>query len=785
MADDNKIQFDIELNEGSIDSSFKAIDDRAVKSAKSSAAVFGEHFQRQEQELQASIERIVNSTKKVAQKSAKESAAVFGEQFKKQDEIYKASVKNNIDAAIEKITRSSDIKKSAKESAAVFEEAFNSGLLSGTSKVVLPSITELAAGFFLLQNAANIAGQAIKSTLGFIILGENEIKLDKKFIVLAEQAGLVADVFKRDLTTATKGLVGETELLNVASEAFVRIGNNAKDLPQILELARKTFAVFGGSIVENTDKITNAIFSGQTRQLRSLGILVDTNEVYKNYAKSLGTVVPLLSEQQKQTAILNAVLEQGNKRFKDISSEVALTEGAFQRLKTVTGDLIDETAILVSKSAGGFLSSIFDGLTKAANELVVSFRGLNAAPGSVDKITSQLQNLNIQLKESEANLKNLDSIDIFLGAAEGLKKRITDIKSNIASLQGELTKLNETQTADQLKKSQNAAAEIDSQQSAEILKRRQDLNLKIIELENQRRASEVQLAQDAFSREQNSANAQALFNQQNLQAQEAFNQQKAQLEKFFSENGIVDETLRQQAREELEAAHLNRMLQLQLNFNEQKKQIFFEGETQAISAGQAFNSVMEGINAQARNLSVSAAKSFKTLGSAMLTTIGNGAGQAFAAFGRALKEGGNALEAFGKALLNSLGQVAIQIGSTLILIGIGYSLTGLGNGPAIIAAGAALAVAGGVLTAFAGTGGGGGGGGISSGGGSSSADVGFSSSSPVNDPIAIQDTIAQTPQTAVNVTIQGNVLDRRETGLEIAKILEEQFADQGLVIRGA
>jgi hypothetical protein len=55
----------------------------------------------------------------------------------------------------------------------------------------------------------------------------------------------------------------------------------------------------------------------------------------------------------------------------------------------------------------------------------------------------------------------------------------------------------------------------------------------------------------------------------------------------------------------------------------------------------------------------------------------------------------------------------------------------------------------------------------------------------VNDIVAPEDTEPLTPQTAVNLTINGNVLDRRETGLEIARILEEQFADQGLVIRGA
>jgi hypothetical protein len=174
------------------------------------------------------------------------------------------------------------------------------------------------------------------------------------------------------------------------------------------------------------------------------------------------------------------------------------------------------------------------------------------------------------------------------------------------------------------------------------------------------------------------------------------------------------------------------------------------------------------------------------MGNSMLISVGQASANAFAAFGQAIAQGENALQAFGKALLNSLGQMAIQMGSMFILQGIAYSFAGLANGPPLIAAGAALAVIGGVLSASGGAGprdvsGGGG----TAGGGIGSVADNPSENNPINRAIAPEDTTPQTPRTAINLTINGNVLDRRETGLEIAKILEEQFADQGLVIRGA
>lgn len=799
MADDNKIQFDIELNEGSIDSNFKKIDERAVKSAKESAAVFGEAFQRQEQELQASIERIVGNTKKVATKSAKESAEVFGEMFKKQDEIYKASVKNSLDQAIAKITGSDTIKKSAKESAAVFEEAFAKGLLTdGTESIwdnLIPQgglavrgLADIAGGFFLLQQAATAAGAAISTAIDFVIKGEREIKLDRRFEALATQAGVAADVIKNDLKTATAGLIDETRLLELGSEAFIKLGANAKALPQILELARKTYVAFGGDIVENADKITQAIFTGQTRQLRGLGLLVDTEKVYKEYARTLGTVPALLTEQQKQQALLNAVLEKGKESFKNIKVESDGTEGSFKRLKTATTELLDALSIKTAQQTSGF----FAGLSNLATSAITSFtQAINKSP--IDQAKERIAELQERLKSAQATLESSqNSYTAYGRGSEAFfnrqKQTIEALKTEIAKYELQVKSATDQQKKlqEETKKTAEAAAGVGGggvdTTSDEYLRRKQELTLKIQELNNQLAQSEVQLAQDEFNRKQNSANLEALYYQQKLQAAEMYNQQKAQLEKFYADNGINDELLRQQGREVLEQAHLNRMLQLQMNYEAQKKTIFNESNTQALTVGESFKSVMEGIDEQAKETSVNATKNFKNLGRAMLTSVGQASANAFAAFGQAVAEGENVLEAFGKSLLNSLGQMAIQMGSMFILQGIAYTYAGLANGPPLIAAGAALAVIGGVLAAS----GGAGPRDVSGGGGTAGGGIGYTDvNNPVNEPIPFEDTTPQTPQTAVSVTINGNVLDRRETGLEIAKILEEQFADQGLVIRGA
>lgn len=174
-------------------------------------------------------------------------------------------------------------------------------------------------------------------------------------------------------------------------------------------------------------------------------------------------------------------------------------------------------------------------------------------------------------------------------------------------------------------------------------------------------------------------------------------------------------------------------------------------------------------------------KSIAALGKQVSQTFVNGFSNAFAAVGKALVEGQNVFGAFGKAILTTLGQVAVQMGTFYIATGAAmlFMPGGQGNALGLIAGGAALSVLGGVLMAL-----GGGGGGVSASGqvapgGAPGATVGGSGS----DMGLASEEERIRPNTGVVVNIQGNVLDRRQTGLEIAQIINESFDTDGVTTR--
>lgn len=212
-------------------------------------------------------------------------------------------------------------------------------------------------------------------------------------------------------------------------------------------------------------------------------------------------------------------------------------------------------------------------------------------------------------------------------------------------------------------------------------------------------------------------------------------------------------------------------------FKDKYNQDATEMANTSITVGGAFSNFADGFDAEAKKISDSARKNFQDAGAAALRGFGNAGGQAFAAFGKAIATGQNALQAFINSLLASMGQMAIQLGSMFILQGLAYMWAGLPNGGSLIAAGAALAAFGGILSAV-----GGGGGAGMAGGGSAG---GAGQAAPVDNPLTEQPQQALQQTQQVQVIVQGNILDRRETGLAISEIIQESFDSQRTRVVGA
>lgn len=165
----------------------------------------------------------------------------------------------------------------------------------------------------------------------------------------------------------------------------------------------------------------------------------------------------------------------------------------------------------------------------------------------------------------------------------------------------------------------------------------------------------------------------------------------------------------------------------------------------------------------------------KSLGKQVGATFVTGFTNAFASVGKALATGGNALDEFGKQALSTIGAIAIQMGQFLILAGFGFSaLPGFFSAGGAIAAGLGLIILGGFLQGL--------------GGGSSGANAtamnggGIGETSGTSTDLTTQEE-RNTPQTGVQVVVNGNIFDNKESALQIAQLLNDSFDLSGTLVR--
>lgn len=176
-----------------------------------------------------------------------------------------------------------------------------------------------------------------------------------------------------------------------------------------------------------------------------------------------------------------------------------------------------------------------------------------------------------------------------------------------------------------------------------------------------------------------------------------------------------------------------------------------------------------------------AEKNLRQVAQTSFDVFAKGVSGAFVQVGKNIAQGKALFAGFGQALLSTFGDIARHVGEFYIKLGIAKLAASAGTdstGYASIAAGVALNVLSGILGAAGG--GGGGGGSFSSGG----VDTNSLVAAP-NDPLTDQPQLDRNRKSEVSVNIHGNVLDRKETGLEIANVLQEFFDKQdGVLVRG-
>lgn len=614
--------------------------------------------------------------------------------------------------------------------ASILEEKIGS---SGSRAVGVLS-EAMSSRFLLAAGAAAVAVGALHKALDFTIHAEQIEQINNSFKDLATSAGFNAEALKSSLADAAQGLAGTDDILQAANRGIIQLGDGAIRMEETLRNARKATALFRGDFLQNFSTMNDALATGNVRALRQFGIIVDSDDAQKKFAKSLGVTSDVLTEQGKRAAIVAAALDAMNKKFANIDETTAKATNALQRMKVSFSDLTDEFAKAVRSS--GAAEVAFGHLKEQADFYAGLIR---------DNFGTATEQAAAKLKKAQADVQYyrdaIADLNKQMGSASGIDRGL--LAADVGALS---TKLLQAEMA--LKSLQAQTKQSVGFGDLKNADRQSDLRdpsrgNNLIDL-NAVRARQAQ-AQTALQQMRGSL----------LAANEAYYSQNSDLVQRAADLDAIAEQKRLQIADDYDSriqqlkaqnAQNNLMTRAQMN----EAEILLESEKQARIAAIQNQSTIE---YQAKS---------KQLADSFRATLAGGISSGIQSTVTALMKGQNAFEAFGKALLNMFGDLAIMTGEFFISQGVAAMAMKFLDPSGTIAAGAGLVALGTILKSF--------GGGESSSGGTVGSSV--ASSAGTTNSIDTQNT---KPTTAVTVNIQGNVLDRRQTGLYIADTLNEYF----------
>lgn len=154
---------------------------------------------------------------------------------------------------------------------------------------------------------------------------------------------------------ATAGTVSDFEIMNKSVKAMSLIGKESFDslggtfdenFARMATIAKKAARATGQDVEYMFDSIVTGVGRASPMILDNLGIVLDSEKAYEDYAKELGKTSKELTNTEKKTAILNQVLERGESQYMDVSVSAGGLTGTMQRL----GASFKNTAVKIGQA---------------------------------------------------------------------------------------------------------------------------------------------------------------------------------------------------------------------------------------------------------------------------------------------------------------------------------------------------------------------------------------------------------------------------------------------------
>ena len=272
---------------------------------------------------------------------------------------------------------------------------------TGGTPALESAFSKLGAAVISLNQAWELGQRAVAAvTSGFQTLfstldeAQRIDGLTNSFDAFQEKLGRDSTEAIDRLRVATGGLVSDLELVELAStSAALGVDQGSDRFFELTEAAQKASIALGKDFGEAVAVINQGIGRLSPQVLDNLGVVVKLGDVYEKAAAEIGKTTEQLTQQEKQTALINETLRQLNENFGDVSLNAQTAGQAAGLVQVAYKNLTDQfvAAFGESEELRDSLVSLARSLNEVDVETVAAGFGLLAS--AVIEVTAAVADL--------------------------------------------------------------------------------------------------------------------------------------------------------------------------------------------------------------------------------------------------------------------------------------------------------------------------------------------------------------------------------------------------------
>ena len=291
------------------------------------------------------------------------------------------------------------------------------------------------AGFAVSGGIDMITGALQQAASAVLDLSQKGLALDavrSSFDQLAASAGQSGDAILQSLRAASGGTVADMDLMLSANKAMMLgVADTAEEMTALLDIARQRGRAMGMDVTQAFSDIVTGLGRESALILDNLGIVIDSQKAFDDYAKTIGTTGDALDSVQRKQALVNAVMEQsaGGGGADNAANAFSRLGASVANLQGAVGQWINEnTALIGSMNAlAGAVQGVNDALNASRKQ---------EAQSEMFAVGDSITGLMDAMQKSQSVIDLIES-----GLVKGTSEQVSAARMNIDQIGASLDSL--------------------------------------------------------------------------------------------------------------------------------------------------------------------------------------------------------------------------------------------------------------------------------------------------------------------------------------------------------